>query len=94
MPRGNIVFCHFCLESFQTLWPFPFQNYPQLVSILDMNSTSFTWVNDSKICDLYRAIFCTNLFGNTALQIRLLDPLGFGFPPESCFQIKLGFRIT
>ena len=33
-----------------------------------MNSTSFTCVNDSKICDLYRAIFCTNIFGNTAFE--------------------------
>ena len=39
------------------LSPFPFPSYPKQASILDMN---FTCVNDSIICDLYRAIFYTN----------------------------------
>ena len=44
------------------------QSYPQLVSILNMNSSSFTCVNNSKICDLYGAIFYTNILGNTTLK--------------------------
>ena len=48
--------------------PFPVQSYPQLVSILNMNSSIFTCVNNSKICDLYGAIFYTNILGNTTLK--------------------------
>ena len=33
-----------------------------------MNFTSFTSVNNSKICDLYGAIFYTNMLGNMAFK--------------------------
>ena len=39
-----------------------------------MNSTSFICVNNSKICDLYGAIFYTNILGNTAFK-RANKPL-------------------
>ena len=39
-----------------------------------MNSTSFICVNNSKICDLYGAIFYTNILGNTAFK-RTNKPL-------------------
>ena len=39
-----------------------------------MNSTSFICVNNSKICDLYGAIFYTNIFGNMAFK-RANKPL-------------------
>ena len=64
----------FCLESFYILLPFFDQIYPRLVSILDMNSTSFTSVNNSKICDWYAAVFYTNILRNTAFK-RANKPL-------------------
>ena len=72
--------------------PFSVQIYPRLVSILDMNSTSFTCVNNSKICDLYGAIWDfmqTCLIGNTAFESknRLL-----GGAKQSLRRSELSFR--
>ena len=47
------IFSSFLLGKLVDFLPFSVQIYPRLVSILDMNSTSFTCVNNSKICDLY-----------------------------------------
>ena len=69
-----IFFRRFCLESFYIFSPFSVQSYPRLVSFLDMNSTRFICVNNSKICDLHGAIFYTNSFGNTAFK-RANKPL-------------------